>query len=161
MMYIAANELPYVTSIKPSDGPFGYSPSARHFLDTNGYPAIKPPWGTVSKIDLVKGELVWKKPLGDFETLDLPHPTGQMNFGGGTATAGGVFWAAAALDAKLRAFDMTTGDVLAEYPLEVAGQGAPVTWLGGDGRQYIGLFAGGGGKAGLPSGDYVIAFRLK
>lgn len=161
MLYITANELPYITTITPSDGPFGHTPSARHFLDSEGYPAVKPPWGTVSKIDLVNGELVWQKPLGDFEKLPLAHPTGQMNFGGGTATAGGVFWAAAALDAKLRAFDMNTGDVLAEYPLEAAGQGAPITWRGADGHQYIGLFAGGGGKAGLPPGDYVAAYRLK
>jgi quinoprotein glucose dehydrogenase len=161
MMYITANELPYVTSIKPSDGPFGYTPSARHFLDSKGKPAIKPPWGTLTKIDLAKGELVWQKPLGNFAELNLGNiPTGTMNFGGGTVTAGGLFFVAAALDAKLRAFDVESGEVLAEFPLEVPGQGAPVTWLGADGRQYVAVFAGGGGKAGSPSGDYVIAFRL-
>ncbi len=161
MMYITANELPYVTSIKPSDGPFGYTPSARHFLDSKGKPAIKPPWGTLTKIDLAKGELVWQKPLGNFAELNLGDtPTGTMNFGGGTVTAGGLFFVAAALDAKLRAFDVESGDVLAEFTLEVPGQGAPVTWLGADGRQYVAVFAGGGGKAGSPSGDYVVAFRL-
>lgn len=159
MLYITAVELPYITKLTPSDGPFGYTPSARHFLDANGKPAIKPPWGTVTKIDLAKGELVWQKPLGNFADLNAGEATGTMNFGGGTVTGGGLFFVAAALDAKLRAFDVNSGEVLAEYPLEVPGQGAPVTWLGADRRQYVAVFAGGGGKAGSPSGDYVIAFR--
>lgn len=162
MLYVNATELPYITKITPSDGPFGYTPSARHFLDASGNPAIKPPWGTITKIDLTKGELVWQRPLGDFPESKLgKEPTGQMNFGGGTITAGGLYITAAALDAKLRIFNAASGDVLAEYPLEVAGQGAPVTWLGQDGKQYVAIFAGGGGKSGSPSGDYVVAFRLR
>ena len=164
MMYVTANELPYITSVKASDDPdwpLGKNPSARHFLDSAGYPAIKPPWGTVTKLDLAKGELVWQQPLGNFEGVNWDGPTGTMNFGGGTVTAGGLFLAAAALNAKLHAFDTDTGAVLAEYPLEAAGQGAPVTYRGPDGRQYIALFAGGGGKAGATPGDYVIAFRLR
>ena len=84
-----------------------------------------------------------------------------MNFGGATVTAGGLLFVAAALDAKLRAFDTDTGDLLAEFPLDAAGQGAPVTYLGADGTQYVTVFAGGGGKGAAPPGDYVIAFRLK
>jgi quinoprotein glucose dehydrogenase len=161
MLYVNATELPYITKISPSNGPFGYTPSARHFLDSNGKPAIKPPWGTITKIDLAKGELVWQKPLGDFPELKPGNePTGQMNFGGGSVSAGGLYFVAAALDAKLRAFDVESGEALAELPLEVPGQGAPVIWLGADGRQYVAVFAGGGGKSGSPSGDYVIAFRL-
>lgn len=161
MLYVTSVELPYITKLTPGKGPFGYTPSARHFLDSSGKPAIKPPWGTVTKIDLARGELVWQKPLGNFPAFMVGEtPTGQMNFGGGTVTAGGLYFVAAALDAKLRAFDADSGEVLAEYVLEVAGQGAPVTWLGEDGVQYVAIFAGGGGKSGSPRGDYVIAFRL-
>ncbi len=97
------------------------------------------------------------------ETMELnlgDESTGTMNFGGGTVTAGGLFFVAATLDSTFRAFDVENGEVLAEFPLEVPGQGAPVTWLGPDRRQYVAVFAGGGGKAGSPSGDFVIAFRL-
>lgn len=163
MMYVTANELPYITSIRDSDTPLGKTPSARHFLDSKGYPAVKPPWGTVTKLDLSKGELVWQEPLGTYEGLKLQtdRTTGTMNFGGGTVTGGGLFFVAAALDAKLRAYDTDSGKVLVAYDIEVAGQGAPVTYLGADGKQYVAVFAGGGGKAGAKAGDYVIAFRLK
>jgi len=162
MLYVAANELPYVTQVtKDGNGAYGVSVRARHFRDSKGYPAIKPPWGTVTKLDLAEGTLVWHKPLGHFEEVAWEGPTGQMNFGGGTVTAGGLFFVAAALDAKLRAFDVDTGNVLAAYGTEVAGQGAPVTYLGRDGKQYVALFAGGGGKAKGTKGDYVLAFRLK
>lgn len=160
-LYVTANELPYITTVAESDWPLGVTPSARHFLDSKGYPAIKPPWGTVTKLDLTKGDLVWRKPLGNHEGVEWAGPTGTMNFGGATVTAGGLLFVAAALDAKLRAFDTDTGDLLAEFPIDAAGQGAPVTYLGADGKQYVAVFAGGGGKGAAPSGDYVIAFCLK
>ena len=34
------------------------------WLDTNGYPAVKPPWGTLNAIDLNTGEYRWRTPLG-------------------------------------------------------------------------------------------------
>ncbi len=163
MLYIAANELPYVTQVtRKEGGAFGVSVRARHFRDSMGYPAIKPPWGTVTKLDLAQGTLVWQKPLGNHEELALGgEDTGQMNFGGGTVTAGGLFIVAAALDAKLRVFDTETGSLLAHYDIGVAGQGAPITYRGHDAKQYIALFAGGGGKGLGEKGDYVMAFRLK
>ena len=36
------------------------------FLDPHGVPAIAPPWGTLNAIDLVKGDIVWKVPLGEY-----------------------------------------------------------------------------------------------
>lgn len=162
MMYVTANELAYVVSLRESDSPFGFSPHARHFRDSNGYPAIAPPWGTLTKIDLVKGDLVWQKPLGEYPELTekgIP-PTGQMNFGGGTITAGGIVFIAASMDGKFRAFDTNTGDIIYETQLPAAGYGAPVTYKGKDGKQYVAIFAGGGGKAGTVHGDYVIAFTV-
>ena len=162
MMYIAATELPYISTIRESDGPFGAAPSARAFRDDQMRPAIKPPWGTLSKIDLVRGELDWQRPLGEFADLSAKGipATGQPNFGGGTVTAGGLVFIAATMDAKLRAFDVSNGNVLFETQLEAAGYGAPITYLGRDGKQYITIFAGGGGKYKTPSGDYVISFSL-
>ena len=39
------------------------------FFDPDGYPAIKPPWGTLSAIDLNQGEIVWQIPLGEHPEL--------------------------------------------------------------------------------------------
>ncbi|GMW03023.1 MAG: alcohol dehydrogenase [Candidatus Hydrogenedentota bacterium] len=163
MMYVTANDLPYVSMVTPSESPYGATAKAGHFRDALGYPAIKPPWGTLTKIDLLQGEIVWQKPLGEFVELTAKGvaPTGQLNFGGATVTAGGVVFAAASMDGRFRAFDAETGHVLYEDAMEAAGYGAPVTYSGSDNVQYVAIFAGGGGKAHTVSGDYVIAYRLK
>jgi quinoprotein glucose dehydrogenase len=163
MMYVTTTELPYISIIQSGNGPYGASPNAKAFRDEQLRPAIKPPWGTLTKIDLIHGEILWKQPLGEFADLKsrgIP-PTGQPNFGGGTVTAGGIVFVAASMDGKLRAFDANTGNFLFETQLESAGYGAPITYLGRDNKQYVAIFAGGGGKYKTPSGDYVIAFSLK
>lgn len=164
MLYIAATELPYISHVRKGGGPFGATPNAGVFRDAQGFPAIKPPWGTLNKIDLVRGEILWQRPLGEFPELTTPGrgipPTGQPNFGGATVTAGGLVFASGTNDAKLRAFDARTGDILYETQLEAGAHGAPISYLGRDGRQYIAVFAGGGGKYRSPIGDYVIAFAL-
>lgn len=161
-MYVTANELPYVSRIRRGTGPYGVSPRAEHFRDAEGYPAIAPPWGTLTRLDLAAGTLDWQVPIGAFEELTargIP-PTGQMNFGGATVTEGGVVFIGATMDAKFRAIDAESGETLFETQLEAANYGAPVTYMGRDGRQYVAVFAGGGGKAKTKPGDYVIAFRL-
>ena len=42
---------------------------SRDFLDPDGYPAIKPPWGTLNAIDLNTGKYLWKIPLGEYPAL--------------------------------------------------------------------------------------------
>ena len=64
------------------------------FLDPHGVPAIAPPWGTLNAIDLVKGEVAWRVPLGEYPQLVAKgiRNTGTLNFGGAVATAGGVIF---------------------------------------------------------------------
>ena len=131
-------------------------------VDQYGYPGIKPPWGTLNAIDLNKGELVWKVPLGEYEELTkkgIP-PTGTQNLGGSVVTAGGLLIIAATYDEKLRIFDKKTGKLLWQYKLPAAGYATPATYMV-DGKQYIVIAAGGGGKVGSKSGDAYIAFALK
>jgi len=130
------------------------------FKDENGYPAVKPPWGTLNAIDLNKGEIVWKVPLGEFEELTekgIPQ-TGTENYGGPVATAGGIIFIAATQDEKFRAFDKTTGKVLWETQLPAGGYATPSVYAV-NGKQYV-VVACGGGKMGTPSGDTYIAFSL-
>ena len=74
-------------------------------------PAIAPPWGTLNAIDLVKGDILWKVPLGEYPQLVKKgiRNTGTMNFGGAVATAGGVIFIAATADEKIRAFENALG----------------------------------------------------
>jgi quinoprotein glucose dehydrogenase len=132
----------------------------KKFLDPEGYPAIKPPWGTLTAIDLAAGELAWQVPLGEVPELAAQgfRGTGAENYGGPVVTAGGLVFIAAALDAKLRAFDKRTGELLFEHALPAAGFATPAVYEAA-GRQFV-VVAAGGGKLGRPSGDRYVAFAL-
>lgn len=130
------------------------------FLDKNGYPGIKPPWGTLNAVDLNSGKLLWKVPLGEYPELTkkgIP-PTGTENYGGPLVTKGGLVFIAASKDAMIRAFDKNTGKVLWQAPLPVPGFATPATYVI-NGKQYV-VIACGGGKIGTKSGDEYIAYAL-
>ncbi|MCW3118043.1 MAG: pyrroloquinoline quinone-dependent dehydrogenase [Chitinophagaceae bacterium] len=130
--------------------------------DKQGYPGVKPPWGTLNAIDLNKGEILWQVTLGEYAELTkkgIPV-TGTQNLGGAVVTAGGLVIIAATYDGKLRVFDKQTGKLLWAYQLPAGGYATPATYMS-NGKQYIVIAAGGGGKVGSPSGDAYIAFRLK
>jgi quinoprotein glucose dehydrogenase len=131
------------------------------FLDPQGYPAVKPPWGTLNAINLNTGKLIWRVPLGEFPELVKKgiRNTGSENYGGPLVTAGGlVFIGATDHDNQFHAYDKTTGKLLWETTLPAAGNATPPTYEV-DGRQYV-VIAAGGGKWGAPSGGSYIAFAL-
>lgn len=130
------------------------------FLDKDGYPGIKPPWGTLNAVDLSSGKLLWKVPLGEYTALTkrgIPI-TGTENYGGPLVTKGGLIFIAATKDEKIRAFDKKTGNVVWEAKLPAAGYATPAAYEI-DGKQYI-VIACGGGKIGSKSGDSYVAFAL-
>ncbi len=131
------------------------------FTDADGAPAIAPPWGTLNAIDLNKGEIMWKVPLGEYPELAAKgiRNTGTLNFGGAVATAGGLIFVAATADEKIRAFEKHSGRVLWEYQLPAGGYATPSVYMV-DGKQYVAIAAGGSGKNGTKSGDSIIAFSL-
>jgi quinoprotein glucose dehydrogenase len=130
------------------------------FRTPEGYPASKPPWGTLTAINLNTGKAMWQIPFGEYRELvkkGIPI-TGTENYGGPVVTAGGLLFIAATLDREFRAFDKTTGKLLWETTLPAAGYATPATYEV-DGRQYI-VIACGGGKLGTPSGDTYAAYAL-
>ena len=148
--------------VNPDFVPQAYTFSGfNKFLDKEGYPAVKPPWGVLSAIDLNKGEIVWQTPIGEYEELTergIP-PTGTPLFGGPTVTAGGLVFIGGSTDEKFRALDKSTGAILWEYQLPFGAYANPSTYEI-DSRQYVVIASGGGGKNGTPSGDAYIAFAL-
>jgi quinoprotein glucose dehydrogenase len=133
------------------------------FLDSEGYPAVQPPWGTLNAINLNTGEYAWKIPLGEYPELAAKGMgnTGTENYGGPVVTAGGlVFIAATNFDRKFRAFDKATGKLLWETTLPLSGNATPATYEAG-GRQYVVIYANGGkSKPGSQRGGYYVAFAL-
>ena len=161
------------TGVSADDGNASPSPISlkyrftgfKKFLDADGYPAIAPPWGTLTAIDLNTGDHLWQIPLGEYPELAARGitNTGSENYGGPVVTAGGlVFIAATNFDRKVRAFDKATGAILWEAMLPFSGNGTPATYEV-NGRQYLVVPAGGGkGRPGVPleSGGIYVAFAL-
>ena len=144
---------------------FGYEPRYvpkvwKKLVDQNGYPGIKPPWGTLNAIDLNTGEYLWKVPLGEYPELTKKGVpiTGTESYGGPIVTASGLLFIAGTKDEKIRAFDKKIGKVLWEYQLPAGGFATPITYEV-DNKQYVVIAAGGG--RGQKSGGYYIAFTLQ
>ncbi len=144
---------------RPRYGSTGYP----RFLDSEGYSAIKPPWGTLNCLDLNSGKLLWKVPLGEYPELTARGvaKTGTDNYGGPIVTAGGLVFCSGTRDAKIRAFDKDTGAELWSAKLPWVGSAPPATYQV-NGRQYV-VTASTGNKLGKQSeyGDAYVAFALQ
>jgi quinoprotein glucose dehydrogenase len=147
------------------DAPAGQQPDYafggfRRWLDDEGYPAIKPPWGTLNAVDLNTGQIKWTVTLGEYPELSargIP-PTGTENYGGPLVTAGGLIFIGATADETFRAFDKDTGKIMWKAKLPFSGNATPSTYSVG-GKQYV-VISAGGGKSGRPRGGSLVAFVL-
>ena len=131
------------------------------FLDADGYPAVRPPWGTLNAINLNTGKIDWKIPFGEYPELVAKgmRNTGSENYGGPVVTAGGlIFIGATVHDRKFHAYDKATGKLLWEATLPAGGNATPATYEI-NGRQYV-VIAAGGGKSGEPPGGSYVAYAL-
>ena len=101
----------------------------RRWLDDEGYPAIKPPWGTLNAVDLNTGKIKWKVVLGEYPELTargIP-PTGTENYGGPLVTASGLIFIGATADEAFRVFDKENGKTLFKAKLPFSGTATPST----------------------------------
>jgi quinoprotein glucose dehydrogenase len=123
-----------------------------------GLPLNKPPYGTISAINLDRGELVWQVPHGDtpdavrnnpaLKDLTIPR-TGQSTSVGTLVTktlviAGEpqISTAGHPRGALLRAYDKATGKDAGAVFMEAQQQGSPMTYMY-QGKQYIVVAIGG------------------
>lgn len=141
VLFVNHNEIPWslrlVAAPEGSYRPFEHTGYLRP-EDEDGYPAIKPPWGRMSAIDLNACKILWQVPLGEYDALTkrgIP-PTGTYNRGGNIATKGGLLFSAGAEDGRLRAFDQKDGRILWTHQLGGIGLATPSTYEA-DGRQFV------------------------
>ncbi len=145
----------------PNTQPYRFT-GYQKFLDPDGYPAVAPPWGTLSAVNLNTGEYAWRIPFGEYPELAANGMTntGTENYGGPIVTAGGlVFIGATNYDQKFHAFDKTTGKLLWEATLPFSGNATPATYEV-SGRQFVVIAAGGGYDRRRASGGVYVAFAL-
>jgi quinoprotein glucose dehydrogenase len=140
-------------------------------LNPQGLPFLKPPYGSITAIDMDKGEFVWQIAHGETPDNVRNHPalkglniprTGQGGSVGALVTKTLVVAGDAQLTtaqgrprgAMLRAYDKTTGKEVGTVFIAAPQTGTPMTYRL-NGKQYM-LIALGGGNT---PGEYV-AFTL-
>ncbi|MBL7698698.1 MAG: PQQ-binding-like beta-propeller repeat protein [Chitinophagaceae bacterium] len=131
------------------------------FLDKDGYPAMRPPWGTLNAIDMNTGEYLWTVTYGEYPELQqakgIPQ-TGSESYGGPVVTASGLLFISGTKDAFFRVYDKKDGKLLWKTQLPAANFATPSTYEV-NGRQYV-VLACGGTKLGAKGGDSYVAFAL-
>ena len=124
-----------------------YKSNVDFMLQSNGLPAIAPPWSTITAYDMNTGKKLWALPNGEVTKLveqGIRDTGSTAPRGGPVATAGGLVFVGTSSDRKFRARDAATGKVLWEYSLPAASEGIPAIYEAG-GRQFIVIPVGGDG----------------
>jgi quinoprotein glucose dehydrogenase len=141
-------------------------------LTVQGLPLMKPPYATISAINLDKGEIVWQIAHGEtpdairnhaaLKGLTIPR-TGQSGYNIGTLVTRTLVIAGEGQitttadhprGAMLRAYDKATGKEVGAVYMPAPQSGSPMTYML-NGKQYIIVAVSGGAY----SGEY-LAFRL-
>jgi quinoprotein glucose dehydrogenase len=91
----------------------------KKLLDQEGYPGNKPPWGSLTALNLNNGKILYKVPLGEDKILSARglNNIGTQNLGAPVATSGGLIFVAGTPDEQFRAFDASNGKELWKYKL--------------------------------------------
>ena len=147
---------------KQANGSWDLARGYVYFMDRETRtPCGPPPWGELMAIDVSKGTIAWRRPLGTTDSLpEGKRDTGRLSSGAPIATASGVAFFGSTDENKLRAFDTRTGKLLWTAPLPAAIYGATMTYRGKSGRQYVAAVDTGGFNSSPVSSDEVLAFAL-
>ncbi len=151
-------------------------PSGYRSLDVDGLPLLKPPYSTITAMDLDKGVMLWQIPHGETPDLLRHHPalkgldiprTGQVSYGVGVLVTKSLIIAGdpqvtTTADhprgAMLRAYDKKTGKEVGAVWMPAGQSGSPMTYQVG-GKQYLVIAVSGGNYSGeynandLPSAE--------
>ncbi len=123
---------------------YGYPAPFMSRLGTQ-VPCFEPPWSRIAVIDLNTKELLWSRPAGDMSQSGpfglrsgIPYDVGTAVRAGTLTTRGGLTFLSSTMDAKVRAFDVRTGEEKWESDLPGNGLATPMTYRSQQsGKQYV------------------------
>lgn len=136
--------------------------SWKRFETVDGIPLNKPPWGTLTAIDIIKKKKLWQIPHGSYiklKTLGISENTGSEIFGAPIITNGGVIFIAGTDDAKVRAYNIENGDKIWEENLPFSAYGNMII-AEYKNINYLIINSSGGSKFKSDKGDAIICYRL-
>ena len=170
IMYVSSNNIAWKIGIQKLNSKTDFKivdKNPEPLRDQDGYPGVKPPWGTLTALNLATGKIIWQVPLGYYKSLLAKGLiTGTENYGGATATAGGLVFISGTLDKLIRAFDADSGSELWSYELPFIGSAPPSSYEINN-EQYIVIPASGGTTLKInygnlvELGDAIVAFKIK
>ena len=160
VLYVPSHMAITTVQLNPVEDPEAHSAFSAnnnmHVVGPRGLPLVKPPYGSITAIDLNSGEHLWRTTVGKgpvnhpaLKDLDLP----DMGWDNRTfvlatpnlllatsqdphdlADAGRDYFADR--DAYLRAYDLASGEEIGRVELPSNAYGAPMSYAAG-GRQYV------------------------
>ncbi|MFW6093202.1 MAG: pyrroloquinoline quinone-dependent dehydrogenase [Pseudomonadota bacterium] len=144
-----------------------YAMARKPFLSSLGLPCTRPPWGTLTAIDIGGRKRLWDRPHGtvaDLAAVPVPWEAGVPGLGQGVVTSSGLVFIGGAMENAVRAYDVESGRELWRGRLPAAPLATPMSYEveldSGERRQLVVVAAGGYPDMGVPPGDYLVAFAL-
>ena len=167
LLYVKSTNNPAILALAAVDttrteGALGIDRTRRNIGLPNGLPVQKPPYGTLTAIDMNRGEIEWQVPIGDtpevrenpvLAGVELPERLGVTGAPGPIVTAGGLVFLTGGGDV-LYGIDKATGQELWSADLGKVGYANPMTYRTRAGRQFVVIATGSG------AGTRLVAFAL-
>ena len=131
------------------------------FENSAGIPLNKPPWGTLTAIDIENKKQNWTIPHGSYPLLNNKDlNTGSEIFGSPVILSNGIIFMAGTDDKKIRAYSLENGNKIWEDDLPFSSYGSLIV-SSYKNRQFLIVNSSSGTNFKSSSGDAIVAYELK